>query len=34
LHSPAPARAEIDDMVRRDEFRGNHARPDYGGDHT
>lgn len=34
-HAPAPARAAIDDMVRRHEFRGNHARPDYGGgDHT
>jgi molecular chaperone DnaJ len=34
LHAPAPGRAAIDDMVRRHEFRGNHARPDYGGDHT
>jgi molecular chaperone DnaJ len=34
MHAPAPARAAIDDMVRRHEFRGNHARPEYGGDHT
>jgi len=35
VHAPSPARAAIDDMVRRHEFRGNHARPDYGGgDHT
>jgi molecular chaperone DnaJ len=33
MQAPAPARARIDDMVRRHEFRGNHARPDYGGDH-
>jgi molecular chaperone DnaJ len=33
LHAPPPSRAAIDDMVRRHEFRGSHARPDYGGDH-
>jgi molecular chaperone DnaJ len=33
LHSPPPNRGAIDDMVRRHEFRGSHARPDFGG-HT
>src|SRR5262249_14655042 len=28
LHAPLPARGAIDDMVRRHEFRGNHARPE------
>jgi molecular chaperone DnaJ len=33
LHAPPAARAAIDDRVRRHEFRGSHARPEYGGDH-
>ena len=33
MHAPAPARNAIEEMVRRHEFRGSHARPDYGGDH-
>ena len=28
LHAPAPNRAAIDETVRRNEFRGSHARPD------
>jgi molecular chaperone DnaJ len=28
LHAPAPNRASLDDAVRRNEFRGSHARPD------
>ncbi len=31
-HAPPPARGQIDKMVRRHEFRGSHARPDFGGD--
>jgi molecular chaperone DnaJ len=31
LQAPAPNRGAIDDMVRRHEFRGSHARPDFGG---
>ena len=31
LYSPPPARAAIDEMVRRHEFRGSHSRPDFGG---
>lgn len=31
--APPPPRAAIDEIVRRHEFRGSHARPDYGGDH-
>jgi molecular chaperone DnaJ len=34
LQAPPPARAGIEEMVRRHEFRGSHARPDYGGDHS
>jgi molecular chaperone DnaJ len=30
-YSPPPARNAIDEMVRRHEFRGSHARPDFGG---
>jgi molecular chaperone DnaJ len=30
LHSPPAARAAVDEMVRRHEFRGSHARPDLG----
>jgi molecular chaperone DnaJ len=30
VYSPAPARAAIDDAVRRHEFRANHARGDFG----
>jgi molecular chaperone DnaJ len=33
LHAPTPGRGVIDETVRRHEFRGSHARPDYGGDH-
>lgn len=29
-HAPPPARALIDETVRRHEFRGSHARPEYG----
>jgi molecular chaperone DnaJ len=29
LHAPGPNRATIDEAVRRNEFRGSHARPDY-----
>ena len=32
LHAPPPGRAAIDEMVRRHEFRGSHARPDHGGE--
>jgi molecular chaperone DnaJ len=32
LYAPSPARGVLDEMVRRHEFRGSHARPDYGGD--
>lgn len=32
-YAPPPARSVIEEMVRRHEFRGSHARPDYGGDH-
>lgn len=32
-HAPPAPRAAIDEIVRRHEFRGSHARPDYGGDH-
>jgi molecular chaperone DnaJ len=32
LQAPPPARSGIEEMVRRHEFRGSHARPDYGGD--
>jgi molecular chaperone DnaJ len=32
LNAPAPNRAVIDETVRRHEFRGSHARPDFGGD--
>ncbi len=32
LYAPPPARGPIDDLVRRHEFRGSHARPDHGGD--
>jgi molecular chaperone DnaJ len=28
LHAPSPSRAPIDEAVRRNEFRGSHARPD------
>jgi molecular chaperone DnaJ len=33
LHAPSPSRAMIDETVRRHEFRGSHARPEFGGDH-
>jgi molecular chaperone DnaJ len=32
LHAPVPDRAQIDDIVRRHEFRGSHLRPDFGGE--
>jgi molecular chaperone DnaJ len=32
LQAPPAARTGIEDMVRRHEFRGSHARPDFGGD--
>jgi len=31
--APPPARSSIEDMVRRHEFKGSHARPDFGGEH-
>ena len=31
MHAPSPARAAIDETVRRHEFRGSHTRPDFGG---
>jgi molecular chaperone DnaJ len=31
LHAPGPNRITIDEAVRRNEFRGNHARPDHEG---
>jgi len=30
VYAPPPARNEVDEAVRRNEFRGNHARPDFG----
>jgi molecular chaperone DnaJ len=32
LYAPPPARSLIDEMVRRHEFRGNHTRPEFGGE--
>jgi molecular chaperone DnaJ len=32
LQAPPPARSGIEDMMRRHQFRGSHARPDLGGD--
>jgi molecular chaperone DnaJ len=32
LHAPGPGRSQIEEIVRRHEFRGSHLRPEYGGD--
>jgi molecular chaperone DnaJ len=32
IYAPPPSRAALDEIVRRHEFRGSHARPEFGGE--